>query len=989
MEREEQNMFKKLLGLVILASAVVLLAACQKAKVTVTFDSQGGSAVTAVTVEEGSLIEEPADPSKPSSDEESAWNFTGWYTSAAATEDTRFEFSTKITEDITLYAGWTQQLVVRFNTKTTSSVESQYLPVSGGSVSAPTAPTREGFVFGGWYYGKPGQTWLEPQAVQFPVTVTEATQFYAFWVPVSSKEVTWSAGETYKNSFTELDSDPILNPLTYHWSHESSLMTYLSTPLFGTDVNWDQAIEDGLADFKGDFSKISDQNIGGLLRENVKYGAADFPIAVGGDFDGENGVDQYGKYSEAISREISATTYRYTLRQDIYWEDGTNVTADDYFYTYFQYIDPVQNNFRASSYYPNASRSSGLRVVGARNYFLQGSEIGLGESSSNPLGGDYSYAQISRSIGPDNTYFGPVGANAGLWFGAYPKTVYLTEAQVTQFGFADGQSYDFPTELNDDLRALGWTDAELAELDIQGAFKLNPYYAGAKGTTWPAFTEEQVGFKVIDDYTFEMTFEVPISHVSAMSAADFTLVHPATYEASLDSNGTNSTYGTSATKPLSYGPFVLKSWDTGAKMVFNKNYGTFMHQYFNYKAISFEFYSNVALRMEAFEQGFLSNTGLNQTYYNDYAENPNKKDYYNGYPQYLMFNTVAYEGQNTANVSVLQDKDFRQAFFFGFNRIEYATTIYAPNVPSLLVYGNNSTQYDNDPSWYINTPEYLAMLDDLGIDNDTYGYDPVKAKALFDEAYAAWIALGNTGKITLNYLTSDGAETERLDNYIISHFTELFGSDKIAFVKNSYTSEVSSDKQDAHEFDITLTGVGTGSVTNLSVMLPIIGLFFQETYGDQFGFNTIEDLAIPASEFDITEENKIDLRATWNYLKTVTDRFDETTDAGTLWALWLILEANEGYFVGNLSVLFDFGLECTFIWAGLEPQYDGDVEDRNTVTRAFDRIILEYAPLVPTAGRASAIVYADNVVNVWPAYHNIMEWGASRYWYLNTDADFQ
>jgi hypothetical protein len=123
-------------------------------------------------------------------------------------------------------------------------------------------------------------------------------------------------------------------------------------------------------------------------------------------------------------------------------------------------------------------------------------------------------------------------------------------------------------------------------------------------------------------------------------------------------------------------------------------------------------------------------------------------------------------------------------------------------------------------------------------------------------------------------------------------------------------------------------------------------------------------------------------------LKTVTDKFDEDTDNGSLWDLWEILDANEGYFVGNLNVLFQFGLDCTFIWAGLAPQYDGDVEDRNTVTRAFDAIILEYAPLIPTAGRASSIVYASNVKCLWPAYHNIMEWGQARYWYLTTDSDF-
>lgn len=844
-------MLKKFIALIAVFSFGLLLVACTKPDVTVTFDSQGGTAVEAIVVKEGELASEPTDPTRESSSEENAWSFTGWYTSSAATESTLFDFATPIAEDITLYAGWTQQIVVRFNTKTTSTIASQYLPTTGGQVNQPTNPTKAGFTFGGWYFGKPGQTWLEPEAVEFPLSVTGSTQLYAFWIPENSKTVSWSDGETYKNSFTELDADPILNPLTYHWSHESALMGYLSTPLYGTDVNWDQAIEDGLASSKGDFSNINESNIGGLLRENVKYGAADYPIAVGGDFDGENGVDQSGKYSEAISREISAYTYQYKLRDDIYWEDGTNVTAEDYYYSYFQYIDQTQNNFRASSYFPNADRSSGLRVVGARNYFLQGTEIGLGESTANPLTGDYGYAQITRYLGENNPY-GP--SYIGEWpFSSPGDTVYVTKAKFDELGLSVGDNQPYP-------EGIDFGAATIANYDMKADIKLNTYYIGEKGELWPAIDAEDVGFKVIDDYTFEMTFETPLSHVSAMSAADFTLVHPATYEASLDENGTNSTYGTSVTQPLSYGPFVLKSWDTGAKIVFNKNYQSFMHMNYNYKSISFEFYANVDARMQAFEQGKLSSAGLNQTYFNTYLENPNRKDYYDGYPQYLMFNAVDYtetDENNDVIRSAIQNKDFRQAFFFGFNRVEYTSTVYAPNVPTLLSYSANATQYDNDPSWYVNTPEYAAMLEDLGIDYDTYGYDPVKAKSLFDTAYDAWIAEGNTGPIQLTYLTSEGAEMDRIDNYIINHYETLFGTDKIDFVKDIKTSQVASDMQDGFEFDITLTGVGTGSVTNLSVMLPIIGLFFQETYGAQFGFNTIEDLNIPAEEFVVTEETNL------------------------------------------------------------------------------------------------------------------------------------
>ncbi|MBN2300846.1 MAG: InlB B-repeat-containing protein, partial [Acholeplasmataceae bacterium] len=626
-------MFKKIIVSVVLLTSVLLLVACGTTSYTVTFDSQGGTSVDAIVVEKGLAIEEPTDPTRESSDLESAWSFTGWYTSASAEASTLFDFASVIEADTTLYAGWTQNIVVRFNTKTTATVVPAYLPVGGGSVTEPTAPTRTGYTFGGWFFGKPGSTWLEPNAVEFPLAVTEATQLYAYWIPVDSSAVNYTDDETYKNSFTELTADPILNPLTYHWSHENTLMGYISTPLYGTDVNWDQAIEDGLVTAKGDFSSIDESNIGALLRENVKYGAAEYPIAVGGEFDGESGVDQNGKYSEAISREISAYSYVYTLRDDIYWEDGTNVTAQDYYYSYFQYIDQTQNNFRASSYYPNADRSSGLKVVGSRGYFLQGTEIGLGESAANPLTGDYGYAKLTTYAGPNPAagYEAYAGDYLDELFGAsLSRDLYISLDDFTASGYTLG---DEGVSLTPELTALYGLGAHwLVDLDLRTDVVANPNYVGAKGDTWPAVEKSEVGFEVTGTYTFKMTFEVPLSHASAMNAGDFNLVHPATYAASLDENGTNSTYGTSQTPPLSYGPYVLKTWDVNQKMVFNKNYDSFMQQFFNYKAISFEFYPDVDSRMTAFAQGLLSSTGLNQTYYSTYLENPNLKSYYNGYP---------------------------------------------------------------------------------------------------------------------------------------------------------------------------------------------------------------------------------------------------------------------------------------------------------------------------------------------------------------------
>ena len=67
--------------------------------VTVTFESNGGSAVASATVKKGEKVTKPADPKRE------GYTFGGWYTDAACT--TAYDFNTVITADITIYAKWT------------------------------------------------------------------------------------------------------------------------------------------------------------------------------------------------------------------------------------------------------------------------------------------------------------------------------------------------------------------------------------------------------------------------------------------------------------------------------------------------------------------------------------------------------------------------------------------------------------------------------------------------------------------------------------------------------------------------------------------------------------------------------------------------------------------------------------------------------------------------------------------------------------------
>lgn len=67
---------------------------------TVKFDTQGGSEISSLSVTSGNTIEKPSDP------EREGYTFAGWYTDKECTAE--FDFETKTTKSITLYAKWTE-----------------------------------------------------------------------------------------------------------------------------------------------------------------------------------------------------------------------------------------------------------------------------------------------------------------------------------------------------------------------------------------------------------------------------------------------------------------------------------------------------------------------------------------------------------------------------------------------------------------------------------------------------------------------------------------------------------------------------------------------------------------------------------------------------------------------------------------------------------------------------------------------------------------
>jgi len=162
-------------------SGVVIIAYTDAAitSYTVSFDSNGGSAVDSQIVPENLTATEPSNPTLAGS------TFSGWFTDEALTLS--YDFATPVTADITLYAAWTVNYTVSFDSNGGSAVSSQEVP-ENGTATEPADPSLTGSTFNGWFTDE--ELTL---SYDFETPVTSNITLYAKWT-INSYTLTYTAG---------------------------------------------------------------------------------------------------------------------------------------------------------------------------------------------------------------------------------------------------------------------------------------------------------------------------------------------------------------------------------------------------------------------------------------------------------------------------------------------------------------------------------------------------------------------------------------------------------------------------------------------------------------------------------------------------------------------------------------------------------------------------------------------------------------------------
>jgi uncharacterized repeat protein (TIGR02543 family) len=144
------------------------------AQYTLTFDTHGGSAIPAITADEGTAVSRPAKPAKEDH------TFIAWY--STETGGAAYAWPHILTASVTMHAQWQaeedpspDQYTLTFDSHGGSPVAA-ITADQGTNVPEPAAPTRADHTFTGWYSAATGGT-----LYTWPHTLTAGVTMHARW----------------------------------------------------------------------------------------------------------------------------------------------------------------------------------------------------------------------------------------------------------------------------------------------------------------------------------------------------------------------------------------------------------------------------------------------------------------------------------------------------------------------------------------------------------------------------------------------------------------------------------------------------------------------------------------------------------------------------------------------------------------------------------------------------------------------------------------
>ena len=233
---------------------------------------------------------------------------------------------------------------------------------------------------------------------------------------------------------------------------------------------------------------------------------------------------------------------------------------------------------------------------------------------------------------------------------------------------------------------------------------------------------DDVGIKKIDDYTFQITTEEVLPMNNVWRIVNVQLVYKPLYEAGLTADGTATNYGTSVDTYMSAGPYKLVEWIPDAKFVFERNENYIYADEIKLEGIIKLVVPEKGTQLQMFLNGELDYIALSYNDWEQFEDDPRIYEYNSNTSTWIMCNVG-----NTENQNLIGDLNYREAMFWGIDRMDMADILACNPTTS-----NIRPETIADP---ISGLLFIAIERDWLIDPED-AYDTAKANQFLDKAYA-------------------------------------------------------------------------------------------------------------------------------------------------------------------------------------------------------------------------------------------------------------
>ena len=507
--------------------------------------------------------------------------------------------------------------------------------------------------------------------------------------------------------------------------------------------------------------------------------------------------DYVGKYGVESGDERKA--WRISLNQDAVWQNGDEIKADEYIYSMQQLLDPTMLNRRSDSY-----TGSTFSIYGARNYLYSETQTIYDSLES------HGYTSVEEALAAGEKVYIDMWSSWGMqgmtdengnecpqWLPVNDTTLYRDLA------IEDPNAEDAWVSANYIYKHYG---SETLMANSLVAIPVDNEYLDYKWD-WQDDGNGGVGLVQVDDYTFDIILDNEIDdfYLHYKLTSNW-LVHRETYEKTKDeANGVNRYNTGSVANTMSYGPYVLTSFefDSHFTLARNENWygytdgkhnGQYSTTNLDYTYVSGE--TAKAQMKEMFMLGNLSDYTIDGTEWSTYGNSRYIMSEPESYAYQFFLATdrsqdfLEKESSASENHKVLGLSTFRKALSFSINRQSYITRFEPTSdiglglLNDLYIYNPDTGEayrdtdaaketilkaqdyYEKDGVWYNVHDEAQGSLDDA-YDSLT-GFDLSHAADLMEQAYQEAVHEGiyDGEPVVITYCTVGSGVSENLQALI-------------------------------------------------------------------------------------------------------------------------------------------------------------------------------------------------------------------------------